>query len=244
MSILLDIFNELSQPPQRDHYFLAVGGIRKSLAKAEAACEAQQSILKEIAARFGAERLTLANKTLLRWERMEDAAGFMLYFKKGAQPQGWDIPESWGDRQRFMGTYVHLPPQGSEDQKFLQDAARRMDEVMEAAYPTDGDQDRRAARREHAGWFHWGREVMGHYNLPGDDFCFAHATPVGQGTYTMSLTNRSKEIVLPPALSRCIPISKADADLLLTEPERAARIMQGKSARTLYERTLGRIVFG
>jgi hypothetical protein len=235
---LASIFAELARPPLRDHLFLAEGGIRRKLTRVQQACAAQAAIMEEVRTRFGAERLSIANETELQcWERMDAAGRFKLYFKKDAQPAGWSVPPSWGDRQRHWDARVFMPPEGSADQAWLKDAARRIDAAAEAASPARDDKQRHA-RKAYYGWFDWSGEVVAAAKLRRDAISFAHAEAIAPGVFILSLSNRDNRIDVPPAMQGCPRLSKADAALLRAEPQRAERLFAGHNMRTAPERLL------
>ena len=235
MSILLEIFNELGQPPRRDYYFLATGGLRKNLARAEAACKAQWAILNEVQARFGASRVSIANNVEKRhWDNMGDAARFKLYFAKGEQPKDWHIPKSWGDRQSYWNSYVHMPPARSADQVYLRDAAERMAAAIEEAFPAEDGVRSAQERAENYGWFSWNDEVSKLYETPG-----VYAKSLGGGQFVLETNSRQVNYEPPEAMRNCKPLSKAHAQILIKEPERVARVLEGRNPRTLAERVGG-----
>jgi hypothetical protein len=234
MSILLDIFNELGSPPRITYRYLAKGALRKGLGFAEAAHDAQQEIMQEVGKRFGAERVSVASKIEMRhWNNMKDGAGFKLYFQKGAEPKGWVIPESWGDRQRYDRGYVFMPPVKSQDQAYLQQTMERMRTSLRENFLI-GDLDREDEWLEEYGWYHWSRRVCKIYGL-GD----YHAERLGPGAFVISTSNRIPKYEPPPIVQSCVKLTKRDMTFLRQHPERAERVLSGKNARTIIERVTG-----
>lgn len=236
------IFRELATPPMQRHSFLAKGAVRETLGKAQAAYEAQTAIMDEIKNHFGASSVRIASHVERRhWERMNDAAGLKVYFNKDQQPAGWSIPSSWGDRQRYWDTRVYMPAEGSAEQQYLKEAVARIAQAVEAAYPTNNDPQRRHARTEMAGWLDWYHEALADMGMGKQfsDNIFTIPIPVGKGEFVVELTNRRHDVDVPPQMRDCLKLSSREADALKAEPERIARINQGKSALKLTERVFG-----
>lgn len=236
------IFRELATPPMQRHPFLAKGAVRETLSKAQAAYDAQTAIMDEVKNHLGAAGIRVASHVERRhWDHMNDAGGLKVYFNKDQQPAGWSIPQPWGDRQRYWDTRVYMPAEGSAEQQYLKDAVARIAQAMESAYPANGDAKRIHAREDREGWLGWYHEALADLGIDKNfsDNIFTIPMPVGKGEFVVELTNRRHDVDVPPQMQGCLKLSNREADALKAEPERMARINQGKSALKLTERVFG-----
>jgi hypothetical protein len=196
----------------KDFHFLAGGETLAKLQKARTGYELQQAVLADVKARFNVSDVCLASDTELKyWPEMKEARGFKVYFEKGAQPEGWSIPEHWGNRQHHWNTFVYLPGKGSEDQAFLDKAAEKLKDIQK----TYGQPERN--RGYSSGWYSWEGDVF-----PKRDTTI-YAKRIVPDVYIITVRDfiEKKRPDYEPAGS--VSITAADAKMLESNPDKAAR---------------------
>lgn len=223
MSLAKDLFNNFGNPC-RSYYVLATGHVRKALRCAYDARMARNRVLDEVKAHFGAKSVIMAHPMELEAQpRLSFAAGFKIQFSAETKPPLWLAPESWDNH--FM--HVYVPPEGSDDQAFLINAAARMERKIASISSVEADRAADKSRLLYHGMSNWYHEAMLDFGAPG-----GRAEKIGDDEFIVYLGTYIRPFTIPKAFAKCPMLSERHAESLRQNPRLAASLREGGAIKS------------